>query len=194
MIENDKNGINTGRAYDIFLKSYQENNETNIMVIDPKVEVDHNMNNSVYFAPKDFSVMVDDNTLEFVSPVVDSQGMKGSAQIKVFTDGTLLKDNKERFSADERSVIWSNDIDAFAIEKFNGTQNLADQLLTTVAVSTILGISKSQIHQYVKQGKLKPVICNQGGNWFIKEDIIHYLTRKIEQLQFTVKRVEEYKE
>jgi len=122
--------------------------------------------NSVCYTPKDFSIMVDDNTLEFASPVEDSQGKRGSAQIKVLKDGTLLKDNKERFSVDERTVSWSNDIDKFANEKFSCSQNLADQLLTTLAVSNLLGVSKAQILKYVKQGKLKPVISKPGGTLF----------------------------
>ncbi|MBP1683315.1 MAG: hypothetical protein H6Q27_879 [Ignavibacteriaceae bacterium] len=79
-------------------------------------------------------------------------------------------------------------------EKFSCSQNLADQLLTTLAVSNLLGVSKAQILKYVKQGKLKPVISKPGGTLFIKEDITHYLTEKIQRLQITVKRVEEYKE
>ncbi|MDR1551041.1 MAG: helix-turn-helix domain-containing protein [Hungatella sp.] len=152
------------------------------------------MNSFVCFTPKDFAIKIDDNTLEFASPVADSQGRRRSAQIKVLTDCTLLKDNKERYSADERSVTWSDDIDDFVIEKLGNKPNLSEQLLTTLEVSTILGVSKSQICNYVKQGKLKPVISNSGGNWYLKNDIIIHFNEKIQKLQLTLDRISEYKE
>lgn len=157
------------------------------------------MNNHVCFSPKDFAIMIDDNTLEFASPVADSQGRRGSAQIKILKDGSLLKDNKERYSVDERSVTWSDDIDDFVIEieklgsKQCIKQYLVVQLLTTAEVSNILGVSNNQICNYVKQGKLKPVKSNSMGNWFLKDDIIIYLNEKIQKLQLILDRISEYK-
>jgi hypothetical protein len=94
--------------------------------------------------------MVDDNTLEFVSPVEDSHGKRGSAHIKVLSNGKILKDKKEQFSADSRTIIWSDDIEIFVNKKICGNkfrtrEQIADQLLTTQDVSNLLGVSKQQV-------------------------------------------------
>jgi excisionase family DNA binding protein len=158
------------------------------------------MSNSVCYSPKDFTIMADDNTLEFASPVIDSQGKRGSAQIKVLTDGTILKDSKERYSVDEKTVIWSSDIDKFVIEKvFSPSRSdklrefIADQILTTKEVSKLLGVTRQQISNCVIQGKIEPIKKTRGGCWFTKTDIMRYLTEKGPKYQHLVKTVLEYR-
>ncbi|MEA4895894.1 MAG: helix-turn-helix domain-containing protein [Oscillospiraceae bacterium] len=140
-----------------------------------KIKITH-LDDCVYYSPSDFAVRVDDTVLEFSSPKADSEGKRGSAQIKLLSNGELVKDEHERYSVDKRNIIWSYDIDIFAIRQFKGFKRfLADNMLTTAEVCDILGLSKTRIYALIQEGALCPAKRSGSGTIFSANEIEAYL-------------------
>lgn len=72
---------------------------------------------AIFYRVDNFAVLIDENTLEFASPVIDIDGKRGSAQIHVNELGEISKDTKERYSHISEDIIWDSDIDKFALTK-----------------------------------------------------------------------------
>jgi predicted DNA-binding transcriptional regulator AlpA len=154
------------------------------------------MENTVFYSEDYFTFRIDEKTFEFANLSKDS-GTTGWAQIKVLENGELVKDEKERDTG--RQIVWDDGIDGFIRDKFfaleissNIKELLADELLSTNDVSELLGVSKTCVFKYVKEGKFSPVRAYKGGHWFTKSEITEWVNGRIQELNALVVKIENY--